>query len=143
MSRLLDKNICNNKSELLDYYRNRAKELLAEIKQTYAESEYKKRATAVNDGIGEAKETLLRTLKQMAKKEDWMPQELLEAILMVTYANYIVMMESRNSVWSYEYMAFARRIGELWESFCQLCWEYPIKKDINYFIPPLFKDVRE
>jgi hypothetical protein len=53
------------------------------------------------------------------------------------------MLESRNDVWSYEYMTFARRMGELWDPFCQLCWEYPINKNIGYFVPPLFKDVRE
>ena len=25
----------------------------------------------------------------------------------------------------------------------RLCWEYPVNKNINYFVPPLFKDVRE
>jgi hypothetical protein len=53
------------------------------------------------------------------------------------------MMESRNSVWAYEYMAFARRIGELWEPFCQICWKHPIHKNISFFLPPLFKDVKE
>lgn len=53
--------------------------------------------------------------------------ELLDEILIITYASYIVMLDARNSVWPYEYMAFARRIGELWEPFCKLPFEYPIK----------------
>ena len=143
MAELIDKGIRNKKPELLDYYRNRAGELISEVKQIYGESEYKDRAAAVNSGLIETKETLLKTIKQRAEKESWTPQELLEGVLLITYTNYIVMMESRNDVWTYEYMTFARRIGELWEPLCQLCWEYPINKNINYFVPPLFKDVRE
>lgn len=47
---------------------------------------------------------------------------------MITYSSYIVMLEYRNKVWPYEYMAFARRIGELWEPFCKLPFEYPVKE---------------
>lgn len=117
MADLINKKIRSKKSELLDYYRNRAGELITEVKQIYGESEYQQRASAVNKGLIETKETLLKTLEQRSKKEDWTPQEILEGILLITYTNYIVMMESRNDVWPYEYMAFARRIGELWEPF--------------------------
>lgn len=138
----LDKNIGNKKKELLEYYRNRSLELIAEVKQTYGETDFKLRAGAVNSGLIEAKDTLVKTIVQKAQREQWSPKDLLTGVLMTTYTNYIVMIESRNDVWPYEYMAFARRIGELWEPFCQLCWEYPINKNLNYFIPPLFKDVK-
>ncbi len=45
---------------------------------------------------------------------------------MITYTNDVVMLESRNSVWKYEYMSFSRRVGELWEPFCKLCFNYPL-----------------
>ena len=51
------------------------------------------------------------------------------------------MLESRNDVWPYEYMAFSRRIGEIWEPFCKLCFDYPVR-DISFFIPPLFSEVK-
>lgn len=143
MKDLIDKNIRNKKIELLNYYRGRSDELISEVKQIYADTEYKDRASAVNQGLIEARENLLKILVQKSEKENWDPMHLLEGILITTYTNYIVMMESRNDVWPYEYMTFARRIGELWEPFCQLCWEYPIKQNISYFVPPLFKDVRE
>lgn len=139
----IDKKIGTKKAQLLDYYRNRATELIAEVKQTYGDSEYKSRAAAVNLGLIEVKDNLIKTLEQKAKKENWKPEETLAGVLMITYTNYIVMMESRNDVWPYEYMTFSRRIGELWEPFCQLCWEYPVNPNINYFVPPLFKDVKE
>ena len=52
------------------------------------------------------------------------------------------MLESRNDVWPYEYMTFSRRIGELWEPFCKICFSYPIN-DIELFIPPTFVQVKE
>jgi hypothetical protein len=38
-------------------------------------------------------------------------------------------------------MAFSRRIGEIWEPFCKLCFEYSIKK-LELYIPPLFSEVK-
>lgn len=139
----LDNNIGKKKQELLEYYRSRALELIGEVKQTYGETDYKLRASAVNSGLIETKDTLIKTVVQKAQKENWNSRDLLLGILMITYTNYIAMMESRNDVWPYEYMSFARRIGELWEPFCQLCWEYPVNSNINYFIPPLFTDVKK
>jgi hypothetical protein len=142
MENLIDRKIGGKKQVLLDYYRSRASELVAEVKRVFADSEYKDRANATNKGLIEAKHTLLKILEQKAEKEKWKPEELLRGVLIITYTNYIVMMETRNDVWSYEYMTFARRIGELWEPFCQLCWEYPVNKDVSYIVPPLFKDVK-
>lgn len=142
MNNLIDKNIRNKKSDLLEYYRSRSEELIAEAKQVFADSEYKDRASLVNRGLIEAKENLLKIIEQKSKKENWTAEQILEGVLIITYANYVVMLEARNDVWPYEYMAFTRRIGELWEPFCLLCWEYPLNKKLNYFVPPLFKDVK-
>ena len=143
MNDLITKNIGKNKAKLLEYYRSRSEELVAESKQVFADTEYKQRASLVNKGLIEAKENLLKILEQKSKKESWSPQAILEGVLMITYANYVVMLEARNDVWPYEYMAFTRRIGELWEPFCLLCWEYPLNDKLNYFVPPLFKDVKK
>ena len=143
MNDLITKNIGKNKAKLLEYYRSRSEELVAESKQVFADTEYKQRASLVNKGLIEAKENLLKILEQKSKKESWSPQAILEGVLMITYANYVVMLEAKNDVWPYEYMAFTRRIGELWEPFCLLCWEYPLNDKLNYFVPPLFKDVKK
>jgi len=142
MQDLVTKEIGSSKQDLLLYFRERAVELLNEVKTTYGNSEYKSRASALNQLLLETKNNLIKAVEQKAKKEGWEPKALLEAILMITYTNNVVMLESRNEVWEYEYMSFARRIGELWEPFCLLCWEYPINQALEYFIPPLFSDVR-
>jgi hypothetical protein len=51
------------------------------------------------------------------------------------------MLEYRNLVWQYEYMAFSRRIGELWEPFCKLPFEYPLN-ELNFYTPPNIEDVK-
>jgi len=143
MNELITKNIGKNKSKLLEYYRSRSEELIAEAKQVFADTEYKQRASLVNKGLIEAKGNLLKILEQKSKKEKWTSDVILEGVLIITYTNYVVMLEARNDVWPYEYMAFARRIGELWEPFCLLCWEYPLNDNLSYFVPPLFKDVKK
>jgi len=142
MNDLIDKNIASKKSQLLEYYRSRSAELSANVKQTFSDSEYKKRAAAVNQGLAHAKDNLVKIIEQKGRKENWQQKCILEGVLLVTYTNYIVMIEARNAVWPYEYMTFSRRIGEIWEPFCQLCWEYGINKELAYFVPPLFKDVK-
>ncbi len=139
---IIDKTIKDRKIELLSYYRHRAEELLSEIKLTYGVTQYREQATAINKGLIETKDNLLAALLQTAANEQWTNREKLESILMITYTNYVVMLESRNDVWLYEYMTFSRRIGELWEPFCKLCFAYPIN-NLSLFIPPLFSEVKQ
>lgn len=126
---------------LLNYFRSRASETLSELALTYSAADYKKKAQAVNHAIIQSKENLISILLETARRESWSNQEILECILMVTYTNDVVMLETRNTIWEYDYMAFSRRIGELWEPFCKLCFHYPIN-NISLFIPPLFSEVK-
>jgi hypothetical protein len=138
----IDKSLNIKKAELLNYFRDRAEEFLSEIKLTYGNTQFKEQASAINKSLIETKDNLIATLLQKAQAENWTNKEKLECILMITYANYIVMLEARNDVWPYEYMTFSRRIGELWEPFCKLCFSYPIR-NVLLFIPPLFSDVKQ
>jgi len=138
----IDKTIKDRKVELLAYFRDRASEFLTVIKASFAETQSDKRARAINERLNQTKNILITTLLQQAEKEKWTNREKLESILMITYCNIVVMIESRNSVRSYEYMDFSRRVGELWDPFCKLCFYYPIN-DISLFIPPLFSEVKK
>jgi hypothetical protein len=51
--------------------------------------------------------------------------------------------EYRNTVWPYEYMAFSRRNGELWERFCKAAWDHSELPSLYRIDPPLFSDVRD
>lgn len=101
---------------------------------------YKDQASAINRFINDIRDNSIRSLK--AHSNELTQSELLDEILIITYASYIVMLDARNSVWPYEYMAFARRIGELWEPFCKLPFEYPIKK-LTIISPPDFNKVQD
>jgi len=138
----ISKDTRNDKVGLLQYFRDRSNEFLAEVNNDYGNTEYKKKAKKLNTLLVKARVTLIEIIEQKAKRENWTNQEILECVLMVTYCNYVVMLEVRHSVWSYEYMAFSRRIGELWEPFCKLIFEYPIN-DLELFVPPLFADVKK
>ena len=109
------------------------RESLEEVKSIEGESNYRKVAEKANKANGETRENLLTTLESRAKRESWTDAALLEAILMIHYTSYVAMIEARNEAWPYDYMAFSRRMGELWEPFCKKCFEYPIK-DLSLFI---------
>jgi len=141
MNIVIDKNIGREKTVLLEYFRNRSKESLQDTKEAYGETQYKKRSSVINQKVNETKEQLISTILQKARKEHWGNEDILNCLLMVTYTSYVSMLEFRNTVWPYEYMAFSRRIGELWEPFCKLCFEYPVN-DISLFVPPLFSEVK-
>jgi len=138
----IDKTIKNRKTELLSYFRDRASEALTSIKERFAENQPDKRARAINESLNQSKLVIITTLLQQAEKENWTNREKLESILMITYCNIVIMIESRNSVRPYEYMDFSRRVGELWDPFCKLCFYYPIN-DISLFIAPLFSEVKK
>lgn len=101
---------------------------------------YKDQASEINKYIQNIREESIRWIKEQS--EEMSQIDLLNQILTITYASYIVMLDARNSVWPYEYMAFARRIGELWEPFCKLPFEYPLKK-LRIINSPDFKVVQK
>lgn len=102
--------------------------------------DYRDQASEINKFINTIRNDSIRYIKEHSGKLS--QSEFLDEILIITYASYIVMLDARNSVWPYEYMAFARRIGELWEPFCKLPFEYPLKK-LTIINPPDFKAVQD
>ncbi|MEM6362632.1 MAG: hypothetical protein AAF731_21260 [Bacteroidota bacterium] len=137
----INKDSTKDKAQLLAYFRDRSDEILGEIGQKYGEKDISLRARKLNTGLVQSRKAFITTLTRKSSKEGWSAQEVLEAVLMVTYCNYVVMLENRNAIRPYEYMDFSRRIGELWEPFCKLCFEYPLN-DLELFIPPLFSEVK-
>lgn len=134
----ITRNTRNAKNELMTYFRSESENLKSILNQKL---DHKGKAKILNSKLVSCKEELILATKKKAAEENWTKIELLECILMITYCNYVVMLETRNSVWAYEYMAFSRRIGELWEPFCKLAFEYPIN-DLELFTPPSFSDIK-
>lgn len=138
----IDKTIVGKKSEILAYFRNRGEESLEEICRNYSTKQYKQKSSEINKAIIETKNKLILTIVQKSMEQNWSRIELLNSILLVTYCSYISMIDFRNAIWSYDYMTFSRRIGELWEPFCKICFEYSINK-LELFVPPLFSDIKK
>ena len=127
-----------NKTEWINFFRNNANRDLEDIVKNT--DNYKERASEINKKIKIDRDLIIKELKEQIIEKN-QNEKLLSIILMITYTSNIVMLESRNKMWEYEYMAFARRIGELWEPFCKLPFEYPLKK-LEIIEPPKFTDVQ-
>jgi len=126
---------------LLNYFRNRGLERIAELKSEIGAQNYRELTQALNKAAMESLAAWLLALSQAAKSEKWTSAETLDAVLLGTYCSYVAMLENRNEIWPYEYMAFSRRIGELWEHFVKIPFRFP-NSDIRVFVPPLFSKVR-
>lgn len=127
------------KAQWISTFREVGDSILVELEKT--RKSHKEKASEINKSIKNYREQESSRIEAKAKKDGWDNQTLLNEILMLTYASYIVMLEYRNKVWEYEYMAFARRIGELWEPFCKLAFNFPIKP-LSIIDPPDFDEVQ-
>ena len=107
-------------------------------KVIFSKKNPKDRAALYNKLLKDAYGNCVSEISARAAREAWDNGQILEEVLACTYASYVVMLESRNSVWPYEYMAFARRIGELWEPFCKLPFLYPLRR-LQIVEPPSFE----
>ncbi|UUF81123.1 hypothetical protein NO935_23325 (plasmid) [Xanthomonas oryzae pv. oryzae] len=102
------------------------------VKQDLPLSKRKKIARTINTYIGKGLYShYLPLCKTIADK------------LLLAYCLDIVMLEHRQKVWSYEYMTFARRIGELWEPFCKIPINNSQKPEVSIYTPISFNDVKE
>ncbi len=139
----INRNLYKQKEVILHYLRDRAAESYGEIIKVHGERDFKKRASATNKAIKDTTQNLRTIIIQRSMSQSWTKEEILNNILMITYCSYVIMIEYRNRAWPYEYMAFARRIGELWEPFCKNCFDFPVREDVELVEPPLFSEVRE
>ncbi len=99
-------------------------------------------AKEINRQINLHRNEILAQTTRQANADAWTNERLLDEILRITYASYVVMLEYRNKVWPYEYMTFSRRIGELWEPFCKLAFERPINA-LRIIKPPEFRQAQQ
>jgi len=139
----ITRHLYHKKNKILHYLRDRAAESYRQIITIHGERDFKKRAAAINKAIVNTTHHLRTIIIQRSISQSWTKEEILNNILMLTYCSYITMIEYRNQAWSYEYMSFSRRIGELWEPFCKNCFDFPIREDVELVEPPLFSDVKE
>lgn len=63
-------------------------------------------------------------------------------LMTLQYCYSVISLEYRNMVWPYEYMAFSRRNGELWERFCKSAWDNHQQPSLFRIAAPSFNDVK-
>ena len=127
------------KQEWISEFRNVGEVTISDL--IISESNKKSNSEIVNKKIKNFNENQIKQVLELSQTYSWSNETILNEILTITYASYIAMLEYRHRVWEYEYMAFARRIGELWEPFCKLPFFYPIKP-LTIIDPPNFEDVQ-
>lgn len=128
-----------NKKDWIAFFRTKTEETFSELKKTAKSS--KEKASEINRRIKSIRDSQIESVQKSFIQSSWSNNALLHEILLLTYASYVVMLEYRNKVWEYDYMAFARRIGELWEPFCKLPFEFSIKP-LTLIEPPDFDTIQ-
>lgn len=114
------------KKDILNYYtQNLDEEVIASNDIAKYNKNIKKIRTQLDDFIN----------------ENYSIDKRIENILMNHYISFVKMIDYRNNIRPYEYMDFSRRIGELWEPFCKLCWKYP-KNSVKIIEPIKFIDAK-
>lgn len=124
-----------NKQLILDKYRHEAEICLHGIDPDLPKE---KKAQIINREIQDLRVANVSGIANSNSSD----AKKLDDILITTYASYVIMLEFRNKVWPYDYMAFSRRIGEIWEPFCKIPFEFPVK-ELSIYTPPQFKKVQK
>ncbi len=124
----------SKKDDLLELFRQYAEQQYSEIPKGLKKE---KRTKTLNKSVLAYKDKLVSQLDNTKEKGIYLSE-----IMLHSYVADIVMLEYRNKSWPYDYMAFSRRIGEIWEPFCKLPF-YNSDKIQKIVEPPHFKNVRK
>lgn len=118
------------KIDLLKCFRNEMDKFILTLPNSNTAKNKKSNADKVNKYVKKLRNDWISSITNKVKGKEL----LLENILLIQYVTYVIMLEYRNKVWEYEYMAFSRRIGEIWEEFCKIPFDFPVE-DIEIFEP--------
>lgn len=118
------------KSNLLKCFRNEMDKFILALPKSNTAKNRKSNAGKVNKYVKKLRDDLISSVTDDVQNKEL----LLEKILLIQYVTYVIMLEYRNKVWEYEYMAFSRRIGEIWEEFCKIPFDFPAE-DIEIIEP--------
>lgn len=123
----------------MQYFQNISNQALVQLK-TSIKSDFLNRAGSVITGIQQSTSI---DKKEKAKqvnaalnavltlvKDTFTQQQNLDTedkaimALIVQYVFTCLSLENRHTVWNYNSIDFSRRVGELWERFCSVAWDY-------------------
>lgn len=124
------------KQEIFNYFNEELRDTVFAI-QNSSDPNIKK-----SDKMNQAVENVRKTLAPILAANH--PElDISKLHMLLQYCYSVISLEYRNIVWPYEFMAFSRRNGELWEKFCKAAWDYHNQGESLYRIDaPPFDDVR-
>jgi len=123
------------KQEIFDYFRMN----LSATTQTIQNSNLpqKTKSNQINQAVEAVRVQLIPILFNNHPELD-----VSKLYMLLQYCYTVMSLEYRNMVWPYEYMAFSRRNGELWERFCKAAWDHSQVPNLSRIEAPEFDDVR-
>lgn len=124
------------KREILDIFHQDLRRVAQCIKQEQIAHQEKARRT--NRAASEVKHRIREEIIRRASSS-----ELQSQLLVLEYCFSVASLEYRHAVWPYEYMALSRRVGELWQGFCAVCWECPSRDGVRRIDPPAFSSIMD
>lgn len=123
------------KREIFDYFHTELRDITVQIQGSNITRN--KKATQINNAVENVKNRvgnlLVTKYPQLNRPKLYM---------LVQYCYTVMSFEYRNTVWPYEYMAFSRRNGELWERFCKAAWDHSEKDSLYRIQAPHFNEVK-
>jgi len=127
--------LLQTKTEILETLHSELRDPITKI--SLSEEVRGNKAKAVNRLVSEIRSRLAKNVSKL--ENDDKPNY----ALVLQYCCSVVSLEYRHVVWPYEYMAFSRRVGELWEGFCSAAWDFPSRPNVKAMAIPSFGAVRK
>ncbi len=123
------------KAEILETLHSELRAPSARIAASHITREEK--AKAINSIVGATRHRLSESVATLdvAERPNF--------AIVLQYCCSVASLEYRHRVWPYEYMAFSRRVGELWEAFCSAAWDFPSRPEVARIEIPAFATVRD
>lgn len=123
------------KREIFNFFHHRLQNEIQAI--TNSQFTRNEKAKLINRAIESAKVELEPILIQQHPTLDRS-----KLLMLLQYCYSVMSFEYRHIVWPYEYMAFSRRNGELWERFCKAAWDNSQLPTLQRISAPQFSDIR-
>ena len=123
------------KLDIFSYFHDNLRQIAIDIADSQIDR--KKKSTQINNAIDSVKKNL--STKLLCVYPNINKSKLL---MTLQYCYSVISLEYRNKVWPYEYMAFSRRNGELWERFCKSAWDNSQLPSLCRIDAPNFNDVK-
>ena len=83
--------------------------------------DHKQKATRINKALNDV---LTHVKDYFTQQTNLDAEDKAIMALIVQYIYTYLSLENRHIVWNYNSIDFSRRVGELWERFCSVAWDY-------------------